>query len=241
MADRARALLTTGAFAGQRLVLLLDEAEILLPKVEDPAPHAVDFFRALRGVSQETQRLNLVLAGVNASPSESPLLGDQDNPLFGLLSVEYLGPLRHGECIEMIRKVGRKMQVRWDGAAGEELVVDVGGHPLLARLAASDLVTEHPGRPLRPNKAMVDPVKQLFHRRHSRIFEQMVVSLRRYYPEELDVLEVIASQDFAFANELVEENPSVLHHLIGYGVVDAETMRLSIPVLERWLRVRQSV
>jgi hypothetical protein len=82
--DNLRNALTGGVLQGMRLVLILDEAETLLPDVSNPREHAIDLFRALRGVAQETRALALVLAGVNATPAESPFIGADDNPLFGL-------------------------------------------------------------------------------------------------------------------------------------------------------------
>jgi serine/threonine-protein kinase len=238
--DRASNLLTEGALKNTRLVLLLDEAEILLPRAEQPAEHAVYFFQTLRALAQETRQLTLVLAGVNATPSETATLGESDNPLFGLLAVTYLGPLANQDCQEMIRRLGRRMQMRWEEPALRELSESVGSHPLLARLAASDVVTSYPERRGRPNQAMVTATMADFHKRHSGIFEQMVASLKRYYPDEFEFLRVLASGDVAFASELAEDEPSILNHMAGYGVVNPTTLTLTTPVFQRWLRLQGS-
>jgi serine/threonine-protein kinase len=236
--DALRDALTSGVLKERRLILMLDEAESLLPSPQKPAEFALDLFRALRGVSQETGRLNLVLAGVNATPTESPFLGDQDNPLFGSLAVHYLGPLEPEECEEMIRKIGRRMQVRWDGRAAAALTEHVGAHPLLARLAASDLVTRYPERPLRPNLEHADSVLESFSERQSSVFEQMIQSLRRYYPGELEVLQVVADGDQVFATELLDDDPALINHLAGYGVLNSEHLSISIPAFRKWLRLK---
>ena len=238
VADALRDALTAGVLRGRRLVLMLDEAESLLPSTDRPREHAVQLFRSLRSVSQETRQLNLVLAGVNATPTESPFLGNEDNPLFGSLVVHYLGPLEKDECEEMIRKIGRRMQVRWDGRAAERLTESVGAHPLLARLAASDLVTTFPERPLRPNLEQADKVLDRFAERQSAIFEQMIQSLRRYYPEELEVLQVVADGDQVFATELLEDDHALVTHLAGYGVLDPLHLSISIPAFRKWLRLK---
>lgn len=154
---RLSAALRNGALSETRLIVILDEAEILLPSQREPAPYTGHFLRMVRGVSQETSRLTVVLAGVNATPSESPVIGGQDNPLFGLLATQYLGPLEPATCDEMIKTVGRRMRIRWDPAAATAITAAVGGHPLLARLAASDVITAYPDRPLRPNASQVSP------------------------------------------------------------------------------------
>jgi serine/threonine-protein kinase len=235
--DMASRLLTEGALRNTRVVLLLDEAEILLPRPTEPAEHAIYFFRVLRAISQETHRLTLVLAGVNATPSESATLADDDNPLFGLLAVTYLGPLTASECQEMIRRIGRKMQARWEEPALRLLSEKAGAHPLLARLGASDVITLNPQKRERPNQSMVNAVMERFHLRHSGIFEQMVASLKRYYPDEFDFLRVLASGDVAFASELIDDEPAILNHLAGYGVVDPQSLTITIPAFQMWLRL----
>lgn len=232
-------LLRGGALDGQRLVLILDEAEILLPTAQTPKPQTIDLLRAIRGVSQETQQLTLVLAGVNATPSESAVLGeDEDNPLFGLLALRYLGPLEPSASDDLIRMVGRKMRIRWDPPATAAVTAHVGAHPLLARLAASDVATANRVRPLRPNLDMVTPVLRTFHDRNSDIFTQMVQSLRRYYPDELEVLKWLARGDDGLARALVADEPQILNHLVGYGVVDKETLSISVPAFHAWLSAR---
>lgn len=239
VADVMRTLLSSGALRGRQLVLFLDEAEILLPNAERPAEHTLELFRALRGVSQETQQLSLVLAGVNATPTESPILADDDNPLFGLLSVEYLGPLDAPECEEMIRRLGRRMQVRWDGTAVSVLTAQVGGHPLLARLAASDVVSRFTERPLRPTVANVEKCMHDFYLTRSAVFEQMVHSLRRYYPDEMEVLGWLSIGETDVVRDLVRQKPSLLNHLIGYGVVRTSDLTITIPTFDRWLFMQQ--
>jgi hypothetical protein len=237
--DALRDALSGGVLKEHRLILMLDEAESLLPNPDEPADFALDLFRALRGVSQETGQLNLVLAGVNATPTESPFLGDHDNPLFGSLAVYYLGPLEPEECEEMIRKIGRRMQVRWDGRAAAALTEHVGAHPLLARLAASDLVTQFAERPLRPNLEHAKAVLDGFSERQSSVFEQMIQSLKRYYPGELEVLQVVADGDQVFATELLEDDPALINHLAGYGVLNSEHLSISIPAFRKWLRLKR--
>jgi serine/threonine-protein kinase len=237
--DSLKSLLEAGALSASRLVLILDEAEIILPSVDEPRENAVDLLRVLRGVAQETGQLTIVLAGVNASPSESPLLGVEDNPLFGLLSVEYLGPLTERECAEMVRLVGRKMQVRWDEAPLTSLTREVGAHPLLARLAASDIVSSTTEPLSRPNTGHVEAALSEFPVRHGPIFEQMVHSLRRYYPEEFEFLRIVAAGDQAFVREYADAHSTTLNHLVGYGVLHPTTLSLRIPVFARWLRMTQ--
>jgi hypothetical protein len=74
-----------------------------------------------------------------------------------------------------------------------------------------------------------------FHVRNSNIFSQMIQSLQRYYPDELEVLKVIASGDKDFARGLVREDAAMLNHLAGYGVVDESSLSISVPAFRDWL------
>lgn len=237
--DALISVMTSGALRDKQVVLIMDEAESLLPDPLKPGKHAVTFFRMLRGVAQETRSLSLVLAGVNATPSESAVLGDDDNPLFQLVAPEYLGPLEDVDCSEMVRKVGRRMQIKWDQPILDELTAAAGGHPLLARLIASDVVTSNVDRPLRPTHAQLRDVLASFEENHSSVFEQIVFGLKRYYPDELDLLLMIAAGEIDFASDLIDDNPRLLKHLVGYGVVEPRDLSISIPVFGRWLRAHR--
>ena len=64
----------------------------------------------------------------------------------------------------------------------------------------------------------------------------MVNSLTRYYPEEFEFLRLVAHGETDFAADLAAESPAMVNHLSGYGVLDDDRMRISIPVFETWLR-----
>ena len=70
---------------------------------------------------------------------------------------------------------------------------------------------------------------------NSNVFIQMIQSLRRYYPDELEVLKIISSGDKEFAQSLLRDDPSSLNHLVGYGVLDQGTLEISVPAFRAWL------
>jgi hypothetical protein len=100
--------LLDGPLSSHRLVLLLDESEILLSRT-GWLSEALDLLRGLRALAQETQRVSLVLSGVNASPCEAHVISGEDNPLFGSVSPVYLGPLASSAAKELVHVVGTKM------------------------------------------------------------------------------------------------------------------------------------
>ena len=229
--------MSTTKLAMQRIVVILDEIEVLFPSSGTPFPFASEFFRGVRALAQETDRLTLAVAGVNSYPSEVATIGGVDNPLFGLLSRWFLGPLEPDACREMIRRVGRKIGVDWEHDASRLLVEDVGSHPLLARIAASDVVKlEVTERPTKVNAAAVNRVLRQFPQRHHSELNEITESLRRYYPEEFELLRLAAGGDVSAVDEWRVAYPDAFNHLEGYGIFDAQHVLITIPALERWLK-----
>ena len=148
--------------------------------------------------------------------------------------MSYLGPLDAGACNDMIRVVGRKMQIRWQPAGLDALTEYVGAHPLLARIGASEVAQKYPDRPSRPNAELVRQTLIGFARRNSAIYQQMVQSLRKYYPDELEVLRLLATGEREFAKEIMDGEPAILNHLVGYGVVNQSNLRLAAPAFQDW-------
>jgi hypothetical protein len=217
-----------------RVGVILDEIEVVFGVNREPATAALDFFRALRGVSQQTGRLSLTLAGVNATPSEVSMLSGEDNPLYSFLSRRYLGPLSPDECAEMIQRIGKKMGLRWGPQPTAILTEAVGSHPLLARLAGSDIarVVE---RPTAVDEGDVHAAIAAFPNEHNDVLLQMVESLETYYPEELTLLRLVAADD-EMSEEWAETYPAALNHLREYGILEAEPSRkIRLPVVAEWL------
>lgn len=232
-----RNLLTGGAFADMHVVLLLDEIELLFERESDASLARLAFLRSLRGVAQETRKLSIVVAGVNATPCESATLDGRDNPVYGFLKIQYVGPLETAGCRMMIQTVGERMGLKWTTGPMDILIDHVGAHPLLARLAASDVSRLQKSRPFRPTRDQARSVLGDFHRKHAQHFRQIVDSLKRHYPDELDVLSAAAEGDKAFVRDWCAENPEAINHLVGYGVMDYDDLTIRIPALASWLEM----
>ena len=218
----------------RRVCLILDEIEVLL-RDDPPFQLAVEFLSGLRAVSQQTGRLSIVLAGVNATICERPTLSRADNPLFGLVEMLPLGPLDDADAKDLVSRIGKKMGLRWNGEARDALVQRAGRYPMLVRLGASDVATLNPERPRRIEIADVSRVMGAFHTHHTEIFREMTESLLRYYPDEFELLRIIAEGDRELAMEWQREYPQAANHLRGFGIVDLEDARIVLPVFEDWL------
>ena len=137
--------------ANEPIVLIFDEIDKLAPG-SDEATHLsaearlatltayVDFFRALRAVSQGTQG-GLAVVCVSYRPTiarKNLLLGDQlENPMFQGMREIFVGPMTLDAAVQMIEKLGRQRGVEWDAEASHLAVDLAGGLPLVCRRLAS--------------------------------------------------------------------------------------------------------
>lgn len=125
-----------------RLGLFVDEIEVIVPRLPGPLDSAnvtqyMSFARALRGIIQETEHLSLLVVGVDPLLNRISRVQGQQNPFYTFFREEYLGPLGREECIQMVRNIGRQMDLEFDDKAAQ-FVADVsGGQPFWARQLCS--------------------------------------------------------------------------------------------------------
>ncbi len=128
-----------------RLGVFIDEIEVIVPHVQsveglinpDELNRYLSFARALRGIVQETDRLSLLMIGVDPQFNRISRWLGQQNPFYQFFREEYLGPLSREDCIQMIRHIGRQMDIEYSDDAVNFVAEVSGGHPFLARQLCS--------------------------------------------------------------------------------------------------------
>jgi tetratricopeptide (TPR) repeat protein len=125
-----------------RLAIFLDEVELIMP-----APNAsgivfdrhLSLLRTLRGLVQEDRRVSLMVAGIDPAINRTSRCGAEgvQNPFFKLLQEEYIPPLLSADCIQMVRNVGRQVELSFNDEAAAYIAEASGGHPSLARQLCS--------------------------------------------------------------------------------------------------------
>jgi hypothetical protein len=137
-----------------RLGIFLDEFDLCLPRrysvsSKDFSDQQIEFdlaslqsylllARTLRGLTEETKQIALVVAGVNPGFYRTNFWGDNaQNPLYRFFRVEYLGPLTAESCIEMVKNIGKQMNLLYTDDALSFIATTSGGHPYLARQLCS--------------------------------------------------------------------------------------------------------
>lgn len=235
-------LLTDGAI--DRIVLLLDEIEHVTPQIagrrsvhwdEDFLP----FWQTMRAVHQELQgKLTFVVAGVNPAAVERPHFATIQNPIFELAVPRYLGPFDTVAIREMVRTVGRYGGVRFDEQAMKHINEDYGGHPYLIRLACSEVwkVKSHAEEAL-TRIGMADFVasRTAISNRLAAPIRDILLSLAWWYPDDYDLLRIIAEEDVSFASEYLAVNPTALAEYARVSLLDTDSGRFRIEAIRKFL------
>lgn len=182
------------------------------------------FWQSIWAAQSETRKLSAILAGVSPKLVEVDKIDGVQNPLFGIVSYDYLGGLSADEVRRMLNVLGRRMGLKFTPEAANTFVIEYGGHPLLCRLAASFTY-----RQVRESGAKL-PVtilpKTLKEWRSDRdgdlVFycEHVVSELRDFYPDEYHVFELLACGGVADYIELAAL-PEYSAHLNSFGLVKA--------------------
>lgn len=229
------------ARAERRIELFIDEIDQAYPLRKQFGDETDALFQAivqLRGLVQAGAESNtgivLLCAGVDPSIFEQALLDGRDNLIYKLVRLLWLSPMSRDEMAEMVRQLGKRTAVRFQGhEVVDKLYQEFGGHPLLTRKACS-LAIE--GR---------DPAELPFHlnvlRLEAALEKRGVASVadqardvfrsfREWFPDESLVLSLIWStdrDDRELGRALLSELPDGLIHAKAYGLVfDDETPRI---------------
>jgi hypothetical protein len=220
--------------------LIFDEIEYISPlAIDDLHWHKdfVPFWQTLWATQSQVRRLSNTVAGVNPTVVEVDTINEIQNPMFGIIQPRYLKGLAPDEMRGMIRCFGKRMGLSFSFEAGEYLHDRYGGHPLLTRMACSEIhdTVEHQGRvrPLELTKndlirdAESRDAELAFYCRH------VVSELKKFYPDEYTLLEMLASGQVVDVMDLSDE-PEYTRHLKEYGLLkidDVGRPLFAIPVV----------
>lgn len=237
---------------GKRLCLIFDEIEYIAP-ISPTNAHwkdsFVDFWQAVWSIQSETQKICFIVCGVNPSVCEesrftgSTAQASVQNPMFGIVNIEYL----RGFDLESLRRMmtffGRRMGLIFSNEAIEYVFTRFGGHPLLSRLACSFYhETFHSAgvqRPIEINVALEQRMEIECDAEISSYCEHVVSEVREFYPQEFELLSLAARHESEAFYEMARSGRA-LPHIYNYGLIDRDRSgppRVNIPVLERYLQL----
>jgi hypothetical protein len=211
--------------AGAKLVIMLDEIEYLTPSdridtQEGDLASVAQFLGVLRSLVQENPNFTFVLSGLTSSIIEGGRLYGRPNPMFSWAKAHFLAPFSKSEADELARSVGQKMGITIDPGALESLFEASGGHAFLYRHLASFVVDSLPVDVFHRVMKRSDVLLAIsgWRLRIAGNMKEMLDHVKRYYPEEAYLLDVLREEPDMFAL-FAEDAPLALGHLLSLGLV----------------------
>ncbi|WPR66270.1 hypothetical protein SLW73_08165 [Glutamicibacter protophormiae] len=116
------------ASINKKICLLVDEIERMYES--SVTRGFVRFWRLLRGLDQQVPgRLRIVIGGTSPECAQAGKIGQDDNPLFNYLKLEYLGPLDSRDACQMLVDNGKLMGLDFHQSGLAWALEQCGGAP----------------------------------------------------------------------------------------------------------------
>lgn len=230
--------------ANKTTALVFDEIEYVSPlAIDDVHWHKdfVPFWQTLWAAQSQIRRLSNTVAGVNPTVVEKDTIDGVQNPMFGIIQPRYLQGLSPEEMRGMVRFFGKRMGLTFPYDSCDYLNQRYGGHPLLTRMACSQVHAaaedNKSQRPLGVKRA--DLTKHEDARDAELVFycRHVVSELRKFYPDEYALLEMLASGQVNDVMDLASE-PEYTRHLKEYGLLTIDKVGkplFAIPVIGQYV------
>lgn len=209
---------------GKSILLLFDEIEnITFGKSSvNHWCNSLDFVYFWQSIRSAYQRLQNVftftICGTNAKCIEEPSILGKDNPIFNIFQPYYIPGFNHAQTREMVRRLSRIMGLKFDEEVYTHLVEDYGGHPFLIRRVCSKIAQLNTHRPTKIDRVKYNQAKKQFNLENV-YFEMILDVLKQFYSAEYEMLNYLALEDYDSFNYFVREDPSLVEHLVGYGLI----------------------
>ena len=209
--------------AGERLWLLMDEAEIWV-RIARSHPEVL---HKLRGTIQNCPALCIVLAASKSLSEANTLTGKEGSPFLSGFALRYLEPLNLHDGAALLRQEQGTVPVAVDEELLASLLALTGGHPLLLQLLGERIYEDGQLRP--PTEGDLTGI--LDQAVKTGIFPQDFAALSE--PERA-ILHSISSGQPSPA----EADPTYLHGLVGLGILrhDGDGYAIGNHFFARWLR-----
>ena len=224
---------------------MLDEVEYITPGLSGALGKHWDhdflpFWQCIRAAHQETHgQVSFIVAGVNPACVDKPHFEGTPNPLFQLASPQYLEPLDVGAVREMVRSIGRYSGLRFGESVFAHLKDTYGGHPYLIRIACSEVWqatdTKNPDKLTSIGAADFGHRRAEIKARLSQPIKDILLSLVWWYPDEYELLQLLAGGDTEFAGEWLSESPESVVQFARYGILKPGAGEFAIADLRDFL------
>jgi alkylhydroperoxidase/carboxymuconolactone decarboxylase family protein YurZ len=140
----------------------------------------------------------------------------------------------------MVGTLGRLMGLNFEADICAKLYNDCGGHPFLIRQMCSFIHNSYKGeRPFKVDKGTYTIALESYQANLEQYFDMMLNILCTWYPDEYEMLIMLALEDNETFIELAKDNKSLVQHLLSFGLVEKnynEKYMLSLESLGEYLK-----
>ena len=206
--------------------IIFDEIEYISPVAKSDThwhKEFIDFWQTLLTAQNELRTVSFLIAGVNPTVVELDRVENIQNPLFSIVSSEYVTGLTQREVETLLNYIGSWMGLKFEHEAYQYIYDRYGGHPLLTRMACSHihiyLTQRHQNRPVMIRRNLLIHTEQNREDDISQYSRHVVSELGDFYPVEYEMLEMLAAGNTADFIELASGS-DYTRHLKGYGLVE---------------------
>lgn len=218
----------------QQIVFMLDEIEFITHGLSGALGQHWDndfvpFWQTIRSTHQETQgQLVFLVAGVNPACVERSHFQKTQNPIFQLALPHYLEPFKKDLVREMVRTIGKYSGLKFHEDVYPFLQSTYGGHPFLIRIACSEVWKQ--ADKLDPNKLVPISIKEFQYKqmdikhRLSSPIRDILLSLVWWYPDEYDLLRILATGDTEFVKEYIRNESKTVFQFAQYGILKKDNL-----------------
>lgn len=212
----------------QELVLLLDEIEYLCPPQAERQPASPvnqkvpQLFGVFRKLVQERSNFGLVISGLASASIEASELYGRPNPLFTFARPYYIGAFSDTEGADLLRGVGKLVGLTWADDAIDLVMSETGGNAMLIRELGSAVLRSYPQNRTDitvVNRPQVVAVLETWRRGVSSNLREVVLHLKRFYPDESTLIGILMSSPSDF-DEIAYDFPDQVHRLHQLGVIE---------------------
>ena len=199
------------------------------------------FWQTLRSVYQENPEIyTYMLVGTNPKSIEEFKFFGQDNPIFTSCTVYYLNSFHIDDVIEMVQTLGNFTGLTFEKDICAKLKDDFGGHPFLIRQVCSYIHRScQATRPFIVDKSTYSSALKEFKPHLYEYFDMMLDILGVWYPDEYDMLVMLALEDSENFYELAQDNPFIIKHLVNFSLLNKgykDSYSLTLESLDDYLK-----
>ena len=222
--------------------LMFDEIEyisFLSPTDAHWKSDYLEFWQTLWSVQSQVKGLSLIIGGVNSTVVEQDLIiNNIQNPLFGIVPNHYLTGFTTEESRIMLRKLGRRMGIDFEISTCNLIRDWYGGHPLLIRLACSQLnllLSKKSNKPFKITDEVFNSNKDDIDQELIYYSDHAISEIKLFYPDDYYMFELLSTGQELEFDELVRDT-NFVRHLIDYQLIKKDknnTYKINIPVIAK--------